>query len=353
MHIQPPCKARIRRWILRDARWLIWLTLVILVTACSGNQSIKPWADLQLPGVTKIPGIENLQKNSDIDRVYHAITYQSQLDGDATHVLFENGQAVYDMRLDGIQLHTVTLPCSESVAVAPGGQWIACRTNTDIVMHDFTAHQADITLSDAGQYPGYPTWAPDGHHLAIMTSLGGGCSIGIFDISFTTGSTHLVALLSLPRFVTEESDNVGCSVYLTWSPDGTQFAFIDTDLWALYDLPIGSLHLLTRPETLPPITQAMTGDQLIRLGEKCRSHSGLAWAATSKALTYVACTGRTIKQTDIVTHETTTLLVQGAAGVFDLSWTPDGKRLLFVLGIASDELTPPPSQLYVYTPSET
>ncbi len=349
----PRRRGRLRQVTTRTVRQMIWIAVAILATACSGNRPIQPWADLQISGVKKIPGIEALQKNSDVDRVYHAVTYQSKLDGNATHVLFENGQAVYDMRLDGSQLHIVKLPCSESVAVAPGGQWVACRTNSDIVLHDLTTYHANITLSDAGQYPGYPTWAPDGHHLAVMTSLGGGCSVGIYDVSFAAGSTHLVALLSLPRFVTQESNGTGCSAKrLTWSPDGTQFAFIDIDLRTLYDLPIGSLHVLTGPDTLPPITQVMIGDQLIQLG-KCSSTSGLAWSTSSKTLTFVDFDGRNIEQVDIATHDTTTTIAQRVAEIFDLSWVPDGKHLLFVLGRASDVLTAPPSQLYVYTPSGT
>ncbi|HET9979986.1 MAG TPA: hypothetical protein VFQ32_06065, partial [Ktedonobacterales bacterium] len=60
-----------------------------------------------------------------------------------------------------------------------------------------------------------------------------------------------------------------------------------------------------------------------------------------------------IEQVDIESHDTSTLLAQHAAGVFALSWTPDGKQLLFVLGLASDELSVPPSQIYVYTPTST
>ena len=183
-------------------RWLLFMALLLLLfcTACSGNVTVKPWADLHMPGVTKIPGIEGLQDHESIDRVYSAMTYSSSLDGNAIHVLFENGQKVYDMRLDGSQLHPVALPCSDSVAVAPGGQWVACRAQYDIVLHDLAYPEPDITLTGAGEYPGYPTWAPDGHHLAAVVRLGDVCSIAVFDISFASGTNHLIALLGLPRF---------------------------------------------------------------------------------------------------------------------------------------------------------
>jgi WD40 repeat protein len=304
-----------------------------------------------MPGVQKIPGIEALQPTSAAARVYNAMTYQSHLDGNATHVLFENGQAAYDMRLDGSQRHPVTLPCYDSVAVAPGGQWLVCSSNTGIQIHDLTQRSPDFTLADAGQDSGNSTWASDGRHLAVVTRLAGGCSIGIFAISFDSRQTTLVGLLSLPQFVTQAADTVGCSVKsLTWSPDGTQLAFIDLDTQRLYDLPIASLQLLTRPTTSPPITQVISANQLVQIGERCCIHSGIGWTASSKALTYVDFYGRTIKQVDIATHEITTLLAQDAADVYDLSWTPDGKQLLFVLGIGPGELTPPPSQIYVYTP---
>jgi Tol biopolymer transport system component len=335
-------------------RWLsLTLVTLLFVAACSGNQPVNPWGDLQAPGLRKIPGIEALQPLSAVARVYHAVTYQSTLDANTTHVLFEVGQTVYDMRLDGSQLRPLSLPCSESVAVAPGGGWIACQTNTDIVIHDMSDRDPDVTLTDAGEYAGLPTWAPDGRHLAVVTKLDGGCSIGIFDIALGSQHPQRVALLSLPRFTVQVADSIGCSVTeLTWSPDGTQLAFIDRTEWAVYDLPIGSLHLLTRSSTLPLITRVLTGDQMARLGGKCSSQGGLAWTASSKALTYVDFYGRTITQVDIGTADTTTVLAQHAADVFSLSWTPDGSHLLFVLGLTSDELTVPPSQLYVYTPSD-
>lgn len=337
---------------LRITQWLIWLTLALLVSACSGNQALKPLADLQMPGISKIPGISDLQQHSNVDRIYHATTYQSHVDGNTTHVLFEVGQTAYDMRIDGSHLHPVTLPCSESVAVAPGGQWVACRTSTSVELHDVTNQRSDITINDIGQYPYSPSWAPDGHHLAVVTRLGGGCSVAIFGVSFSAGSTNVIALLSLPRFVTQESSGLGCSMEsLTWSPDGTQLAFIDNDLWAVYNLPIASMHLLTRPINSPPLTLTITGDQMVRLG-KCSSHSGLAWTASSKELTFVDLHGWNIEQVDVATHDMTTLIEQHTAGAFGLSWTPDGKQLLFVLGVVSDELTPPPSQMYVYTPSD-
>jgi WD40 repeat protein len=353
MDPQLSSSVQIRRWTARDARWLICLAFVIVLTACSGNRPIKPWADLQMPGVQKIPGIEALQPMSAAARVYSAMTYQSKLDGNAIHVLFENGQAAYDMRLDGSQLHPVTLPCYDSVAVAPGGQWLVCSSNTGIQIHDLTQRTPDFTLDNAGQYAGNSTWAPDGRHLAVVTDLAGGCSIGIFAITFDSRQTTLVALLSLPQFATQAADTVGCSVKsLAWSPDGTQLAFLDLGTQRLYDLPITSLQLLTRPVTAPPITQVISGNQVVQIGERCCLHSGLAWDASSKALTYVDIIGRAIKQVDIATQEITTVLTQDAAGVFSPSWTPDGKQLLFVLGIASDELTPPPSQIYVYTPPD-
>ena len=331
-------------------RGLIWLAFACLITACSGNQPIKPWADLQIPGVKKIPGIEALQAHSDVIRVYHAVTYQSKLDSNATHVLLQNGQAVYDARLDGSQLHAVMLPCSESVAVAPGGQRVACVSDTGIQIHDLTNRNADVTLTGAGSYAGYPTWAPDGHHLASVTGLEGGCSIAIFDISPTL-DTHLVELLSLPQFLTQEPGGSGCSVTrLTWSPDGTQFAFIDNNTLTLYDLPVAPLHLLTQSINSSPLLHTVSRGQVVALG-RCSPHSGLSWAASSRTLTFVDLRGQRIEQVDILTYATSTLLTQHAASLFDVSWTPDGKHLLFVLGIASDELTPPPSQIYVYTPS--
>jgi WD40 repeat protein len=306
-----------------------------------------------MPGVQKIPGIEALQPTSSAARVYNAMTYQSHQDGNATHVLFENGQTAYDMRLDGSQLHAVTLPCYDSVAVAPGGQWLVCSSNIGIQIHDLTQRTPDFTLANAGQHAGNSTWAPDGRHLAVVTDLAGGCSIGIFAITFDSRQTILVALLSLPQFLTQEGDYVGCSVKsLAWSPDGTQLAYWDLDTQRLYVLPIAPLHLLTRPVTSPPITQVISGSQLVQIGERCCLHSGIGWDVSSTALTYVDIIGRTIKQVDIATQEITTVLTQDAAGVFSPSWTPEGKQLLFVVGIASDELTPPPSQIYVYTPAD-
>lgn len=342
-----------RRWLLFVA--LLLPLLLLFCTACSGNVTVKPWGDLQLPGVQKIPGIEALQQQSDGNRIYDLVTYLSPLDGHRTHIIVRlgYGRAFYDIRLDGGQLQPIILPCDEVPTITSDGQWLACRTNTDIVVHDLTSHQPDFTLPNVGQNPGNSAWAPDGRHLAVMTHLAGGCSIAIFDITFSSEDGYLTNVLSLPLFVTEGPTGPGCSAFsLTWSPDGTRLAFIDIDTLSLYDIPIASMHILDQPNTTPTITRVITGDQLARLG-RCNVHSGLAWTPSSKALTFVDASGWNIEQVDIESHDTSTLLAQHAAGVFALSWTPDGKQLLFVLGLASDELSVPPSQIYVYTPTST
>ena len=89
---------------------------------------------------------------------------------------------------------------------------------------------------------------------------------------------------------------------------------------------------------------------LLALGETSYDSTPV-WSPDSQRLTYVSVDWWSIMQVDIQTHAVSTVLTQHEAGIFGISWTPDGEHLVFVLGISGDLNAVPPFQLYTYSPS--
>ena len=78
----------------------------------------------------------------------------------------------------------------------------------------------------------------------------------------------------------------------------------------------------------------------------------LAWSNNSAKITYVDAQGRSIMQYDVTTDAATILLGALPERVCNLSWTPSGRQLVFVLCREEIPESPTPAaQPYVYTPS--
>ena len=91
-------------------------------------------------------------------------------------------------------------------------------------------------------------------------------------------------------------------------------------------------------------------DQVTKLPVK--SSTSLAWQHGSPpTLTFVAFPGDHLQQIDIDTGAQATLFKTDETGLFGISWTPDDRHLVFGFGRGGEPMvTPPPDQLYVYTP---
>src|SRR5579872_7120587 len=116
-HLLPIATARRRRG------WQVALLLAVLcgaalAAACSDEQSPPPLTDLHIPGVTKIPGIEQLEQQHGVHVIAGLTTYLSASDHQP-HVLFESSPAVYDVRLDGTGLQPTAIACEVLNSVSP------------------------------------------------------------------------------------------------------------------------------------------------------------------------------------------------------------------------------------------
>jgi WD40 repeat protein len=334
------------------------LGCALLLTACSGSAvSTLPLTDLTLPGVVKIASVNALEQRIGAHRIDELIPYRNPNDRQM-HVVFQARATYYDATLDGKRLDPLTSSCLEDLAITSDGHWGICVAihEKTLAIHDFTGHTADHTVAvdtSAMDYPGnvswVPSWAPDSQRLALVSRLGGGCSIAVYQGVPPYTHLDLVVILSLPELVVNTAVGLRCSVGgLSWSPDGKWLTFGSTHPAGYYALALSSLNLDTTVAHELPITKEIHMEQLLPL------HAGdireLTWSHKPDVVTYGGNYGQDIEETNILTGQHTQLLSQQVAEILTLAWTPDGKQLVFVLGLPTVDITPPFPQMYVYTP---
>jgi hypothetical protein len=338
-----------------------WANLALLLAGCEqGLPAAKPLVDLHLPGVTKIQGIENLHSGPRRGVIDAVTAYMAGDGAQGAHVLFTEDHDLYDVGLDGSAPRSLALRCVGTVAVTADGRWAACLSDGGIALTALGARQPGgghtvlpWSLGDPASASS-PTWAPDGHHLAVVTHQGSGCSIADYTVSPTYDAVRLTELLDFPEFVTQGSV-LGCTISgLSWSPNGSWLAFVADSHFTLYGLSlVPYLPLLLQPAGGPG-TLIVPADMLIRLSN-VEAFSPPVWSRVGGrlALTVVGDL-QSIVRIDLVTRQRTVLLSVNEGLIPAVSWTPDGRQLIFALS-----QIPPcpecgfsftPSQLYVFTP---
>jgi Tol biopolymer transport system component len=334
--------------------------LALLLIGCEhALPALKPLADLHLPGVTKIPGITNLHSGPGRGVIDTATAYPAGDGTSGAHALFTVDGDLYDVSLDGSAPRSLALICAGSVTVTADGRWAACDHNFGVALTDLTVRPPDgghQILAGALGNPMYsPTWAPDGHHLAVATHLGSGCAIAFYSASPGYDSFAMTALLDLPEFVTPGS-GPGCSLFgLAWSPDGSWLALVNTDDYTLYRLSLASFLPQILQSGGASTTLTVTPDMLTRLSTVAAS-SPPAWSrvADGLALTFVGSYQRTIVRMDMASRQQTVLLRVDEGVLRAVPWTPDSHQLVFVLSqvprCPECAAAFTPSHLYVFTP---
>lgn len=332
------------------------MCVTVMLAGCSGSVA-PPQAlpDLHQNGATKIPGVASLEMRTGTHIVLGMSTYRSADVAHTPRVLFLIGAGLYDVALDGSGLHSVPAACGGgTLAVTPNGRWLACRNDSGIGLFDLATSTSsstrEIIRNTPGNDVGSPAWAPDGRHLAIVTHLGGGCSIAIYDGGTSYASFDLTALLVLNQFVVSGSTSPGCTVFgLHWSPDGQWLSFVQSPPGTIYLLSLASLatRIFHSDHTIGTIQD--TGGMLSVVTSTGEDVVGPAWSLDSKTLTFVSPNGWDLEQMNITTGKETQLLTQRVAGLGGVSWIPSDQRLVFVLGVPEGDFIPPPAQLYVYT----
>lgn len=161
----------------------------------------------------------------------------------ALYVLLNEGQVQrYGRGAEGISTVTPTEEFVLDFGVAPNGNWLAYRTETDLIVRDITDETTRVIESNSAA--GAPpvrgegetiAWSPTGDAIAVATDYG--------------GRVYLSTLVNAPEAVPGMAFNAidlreGAFEQLVWSPDGVYLAAGAADnVWWIYRRDSGTLVL--------------------------------------------------------------------------------------------------------------
>lgn len=358
---------RTRRSILVCCGMICLLPLLALQACGGATAPLPPLVPLHLPNVAPIPGIVSIQEQTHDPYLNEMQAYRDAASGGDNRAMFEIAHRLYSARLDGSGLEQVAsaIPCTDAFSITSDGRWLACRNDDGIGLIPLTESGAGVTTATEilpnqdNQYQGSPTWAPDGQHLAVISYLGGGCSIAIYQEQASYTVFHLTAVLTFAQFAVQDAPLVGCTLgNLAWSPDGAWLAFVQarSPQYTVYALHLSALT----PNPLAPAVDAEGQPLVLTIATGSLVIVGfgggfLSWRHSTLALTFEASHTNTVVEVDL--KDLTQRIVLGPLpgpppeDVCNASWTPDDRHLVFLVCAAvSTEFVPPPAQPYVYTP---
>jgi WD40-like Beta Propeller Repeat len=332
----------------------------MLLAGCSSpNLSVPPLRVLMVPNVRQIIVLTDLERRTGSRHLDGLTTYTSALPPHDQRMLFTLGDALYDVGVHDNDL--IKRPsCGFPISVTSDGHWAACREDSGIALVDLTADSAhprpgkQVLTSQGDDHLGFPNWGPDNRHLAVLSRMDSGCSLAFYRTTPSYDTFVLTATLALTAFVSSSPVGPVCdAANLLWSPDGRWFAFASGfQGGGLYVLSLQTLwpQILAAERLHEALHRQLGVDQVTKLPVK--SNASLAWQHGSRpTLTFVGFPGDHLQQIDVTTGEQATLFKTDETGLFGISWTPDDRHLVFGLGRGGEPLvTPPPDQLYVYTP---
>ncbi len=134
---------------IRIAARAVWLGLLLILTACGEpTGSRQPLPLLHLPHVARIPGAERLTASGPGEITAIATYVPAGGDTQAHLLALVDDQDLYDMGIDGSNLHEVPLAhsCFRSLSVTPDGRWGARQTDRGIEIFGLSG-------SDQGKAP--------------------------------------------------------------------------------------------------------------------------------------------------------------------------------------------------------
>ena len=344
--------------------------LALSLNGCSGRlPPAAPLQELHAPGLVRLDAFARLQASTGNLQVRSLVAYNTAGTPGATHLLILAG-LLYDVTLDGsAPIRAIQGPtCDLLGGVDETSGQVLCEKVVPsgvIAFHPDTATTtwlgrplvAGVTWED--QY-GYPAWRPDGRDFAAVhthvhqqdiaqgadrthsSQQDNSQDIAIFAVDGALTNVQHVATLALPpqpSFVIH---------WLSWSPDGKWLAFAggSGNLSTTYGIRIASL-LPQRPQSGgDPLLVTLHPDQVIKLLNQFVT--GQAWQPTGDNLAYMD--GERLTEMNVATGQSRTLLTIPDGYLCGLTWTPDGKRLIFAqCRGAPVESSPPLAQIYIYT----
>jgi WD40 repeat protein len=307
----------------------------------------------------QLDAVANLEAKTGNHAIDSILAYRRSGDGAALHTLYSGDGSLSDIQLDGSQLRQIEMqpPCIALGAIDAQGIHGLCWANLGVQTFDLddlsSSWKSRIlvpTSPTSFEALMSPTIAPDGKHFAALHRVGSGLptAINIYAVDTSLTVANLVATITLPGLHARR---------LLWSPDGKWLAFTTDETTdagvagATYGFQLASilpkLAVLSTPQSQP----RQVGLSRTYLTELEKGINPInTWRPTDTSVIWTYAEGGTIWQLDVTTGERTAILTIPDGEICALSWTPDGKQLIFaqcrLAGIAQS----PPARLYLYTP---
>jgi len=351
----------------------IALLCSICMTTCSPHIPPRPLPDLQMPGVSKVPGFESFSKSATNGYPPQALgrltAYQPEGPGQPGRALLPLGGNLYDIGLDGKAPRIVPIAntCSDRPSISPDGRWLLCSNTEGVITLDLqwpSPGNVQIALADQTR-PELATFSPDGRRFIVTQFADKDCELGVYASEPPHRDSRPVTELLFPDLVEVGKTWAGgfahaCVISdVGWSPDGNWIAFIagrpNADVTSrLYALNLSAIALPSSTATDPTRIITIPSSAVNDLGA---GHdfgvvgTNLTWPHAFDTVSMPA--GNEIININLRTNERRVVLSVEDAQFCAASWTPDGVQLFFALCRpypSNPDTSAPPAQLYLYTP---
>jgi Tol biopolymer transport system component len=198
--------------------------------------------------------------------------------------------------------------------LAPDGRRVAFRALNDLWIATLDSSRPPARVTDNPYFTTDPAWSPDGRTLAYVSDEAGKPDLWLHDLA---AGTHR-RLTNAP----------GAAVLPAWSPDASQLACLDQDGNVMVaDVESGNVRKVFGPLFAPGRPTWSPDGRLLALAA-LRPNSRRFREGTSQILTIDLETGETRYREVLPEQGDQSLSTRGVDGPV---WSPDGRRLAFVL----------------------
>lgn len=338
----------------RILRRLLKACLLCLLVALAGCDEIPAaWTAQRIPPL-HVPHLQRLVGLSDLEgysfAFQRAIPFQQA--GGSMQALLIDAPTIAVAKLDGTGLTTIaqTAACDPWAAVAPSGQWVVCigydapgtpdeyrRNQLEMfaLRPSVSPRQWQADLDAESDYA-YPTWSPDGAYLALTHQSSAGCAVTVYafdTLARGAGSAALVTTLTSPEL---EDPTGKCAVTgMGWSPDGARLLLAAR---RTAECPVRNettpiaqiLRQATRSVVMPAAAFVPACGSLFTGSP---DFPEVFWNPRSGALATGTGAGFAL-ESSWGAHQVQVVALGGDTlyHIWSMTWTPDGRGLLLVVG---------------------